>query len=260
MAAGDTPNPFGGIRTPFGIVGTPTECKLAATARMASCFAKDRTVPVPVDLKVADGPDAAAEQAVAEGAAVESFCPLPPAVEHYGDDVVVTGSPVPQLPEDAPDAESVSDVAEATPSTRSLDSYMCEEQGGIIYRCGVDVDEEGLDTSRCAIRRVNCPAVSPHGVNMNVSSAGVHDLLHMAGQLAKLFCMVAARPTASGPDSANTPEYLSWYEPKFSDRAFAFYRNASAAGGSNADCETLFVNFAISVELTEIFSKSFFGR
>ncbi|XP_054927868.1 uncharacterized protein [Dermacentor andersoni] len=235
MAAGGTPNLFGGIRTPFGIVGTPADCKLAATARMDSCFAKDRTIPVPVDLKVADGPDAAAEQGVAEGAAVESFCPLPPAVEHHGDDVVVTGSPLPQLTESEEGCH-----AGATPSTRSLDSRMCEEHGGTVYRCSFDDDEEGIDTSRCAIRRVNCPDVSPYGV-MNPSSTESHDVLHIAGQFAELFCMAAARPTVSGPDSANTAEYL---------------RNASAAEGSNADCEALFVSYAINVEPSEIFSSS----
>ncbi|XP_065280814.1 uncharacterized protein [Dermacentor albipictus] len=205
---------------------------------------------------VADGPDIAAEQALAEGAAAESSCPLPPAVEHNGNDVVVTGSPVPQLTRRA----KVTWDTEARPPYRSRDSIACEEEGGVVYRCGVDGDEEGIDTSRCTIRWVNCPAVSSHGVNMNVSSVEAHDLLHMAGHLAKLFCMAAGRPTVSGPDSANTPEGLSWYVPKFSERAFAFYRNLSTAGGSNEDCETLFVSYAISVELSEIFSSRVFGR
>ncbi|XP_070377268.1 uncharacterized protein [Dermacentor albipictus] len=201
---------------------------------------------------VADCPDAAAEQAVAEGAAAESSCPLPPAVEHNGDDVVVTGSPVPQLTRRA----KLVRYAKVRPPYRSRDSYMCEEEGGVVYRCGVDGDEEDIDTSRCTIRRVNCPAVSPRGVNMNVSSVRAHDLLHWAGHLAKFFCVAAARPTVSGPDSAKTPEGLGSYVPKFSDRAFAFYRNSSAAGGSNEDCETLFVSYAISVELSEILSYS----
>ncbi|XP_065281163.1 uncharacterized protein [Dermacentor albipictus] len=244
---------------------------------------------------VADGSDAAAEQAVAEGAAAESSCPLPPAVEHNGDDVVVTGSPVPQLTRrakfrwdaksrppavysalqaaDCPDAAAEQAVAEgaaaesfcplrltrrkkfrwdadARPPYRSRDSIMCEEEGGVIYRCGVDGDEEGIDTSRCTIRRVNCPAVIPHGVDMNLR-------LFLAGQFAKFFCMAAARPRVSGPDNANTPEDLSWFAPKFSDQAFAFYRNSSVAGGSTEDCEALFVSYAISVELSDIFS---FGR
>ncbi|XP_070377317.1 uncharacterized protein [Dermacentor albipictus] len=68
IAAGGIPSPFGYITSGFRSLA---EYKLATTAKLASYLTGDRAVKATVDLKVADDPDAGAEQAVVEEAAHE---------------------------------------------------------------------------------------------------------------------------------------------------------------------------------------------
>ncbi|XP_049526220.1 uncharacterized protein LOC125946631 [Dermacentor silvarum] len=162
-----------------------------------------------------------------------------PAPEHH-DDVVIPGSQFPQLSEATPGAESAPDTAEATPSTLSLESDVSAEQQGPRYRRDVVYAEE-------VSFQVPGTNLTIHGQDIEAYFRYVktHDTTEC---LAKIFCTMAAQPTVFGSKGVDMTEFFRSYQPQPNHTSVAFYKEASAAGAANADCDTLFSRCPMSAD------------
>ncbi|XP_075556828.1 uncharacterized protein LOC142588901 [Dermacentor variabilis] len=168
--------------------------------------------------------------------------PTPSAVEHHGEDVVIPGSQFPQLSEGTPDAESAPDAAEATPSTHSLESNVPEEQQGPRYRR--DVDAEGADTTSFPVPGTNL-TIYGQDIETYFGYVKTHDTTEC---LAKIFCTMAGHPNVFGTNGTDMTDFFRSYRPLPSHTAVTFYKEASAAGAANADCDALFTKCAMGLD------------
>lgn len=154
-------------------------------------------------------------------------------------DGVVPGSQFPQHSEGTPDAESVPETAEPTPTSHMMESNAPDNHQGPRYRREANVDADGVYFAR------GHPPVPKADLDLSSRELRTGPLknikvLDLTDCLAKVFCTMAARPNVFGSRSANVTEYLRNIEKVHGDPGMMFWKQASAAGSANEDCEALF--------------------
>ncbi|KAL1415952.1 hypothetical protein MTO96_028544 [Rhipicephalus appendiculatus] len=149
-------------------------------------------------------------------------------------DVVIPGS---QFPE--PSSEGTPDAATPLPETGVPDQQPRKRRD-----VADAVEEEDDDPTSFPVP----------GTNLTIRGADVetyfrylkkHDVSEC---LAKIFCLMAARPAAFGTNGTMMTEFFSSYRPMPGHVSIAFYKEASAAGSQGGDCHELFDKCTMSVE------------
>ncbi|KAL1415947.1 hypothetical protein MTO96_028539 [Rhipicephalus appendiculatus] len=152
---------------------------------------------------------------------------------------VVPGSQLPQPSEGTPDAEPVPEAAEPAATSHVMYSDAPENHQGPRYR-----REAEADADEAFYVRVHHPA-SEADLDLRGQKLETGPV---AECVAKIYCTMAARPTVFGPRSANMTEYLRNVEVVNGNLGMIFFKQASAAGSANEDCEALFEKCTFTAE------------
>ncbi|KAL3229843.1 hypothetical protein MRX96_048531 [Rhipicephalus microplus] len=160
------------------------------------------------------------------------------------DEIVIPGSQFPeQTIEGTSDAEPALEGAAvvATPSPETA----VPDQESRQRRDVADGEEEADDDQT----RFPVP-----GTNLTIQGADVETYFrylkkHDASEcLAKIFCLMAARPAAFGTNGTMMTDFFTSYKPMPGHTSIAFYKEASLAGSQGGDCHDLFDKCTMSVE------------